>query len=300
MRRHISFSSELMAFTELMRIVDEEKPDLMHAHSSKAGGLASIVGVLKRVPVVFTVHGWAYTQPRPFLNKIAYWLLSLFVTIFTTKMIAVSEYVKRVTPFSFLLANKITVIKNAIRCDSRPALPHPPTPPYDKLLMTVAELHPTKGLDLLIRALPLLPESLGRVHPAIAGSGEEEKKLRDLIEELNLQTQVSLLGFVQDAHLLIPHADLFVLPSRSEALAYVLLEAGCAGVPALGTHVGGIPEVAPMTVRPTPYALAEGIEKLLTHDAMLKENARVLSEKVRTEFSLDTMIEKTYMIYKTV
>jgi glycosyltransferase involved in cell wall biosynthesis len=300
LRRNISLLSEWESFRDLLEVIDDVKPDLIHAHSSKAGGLVSVAGITKGVPVVFTAHGWAFTQPRPLLYKAVYWLLSLFITLFSSRIIVVSDFVRRKTPFSFLFASKITVIRNAITCDTRPALPHPGIPPYDKLLISIAELHPTKGLDVLIRAMTLLPKSLGKVHLAIAGNGEQEDELKNLIERLHLGQNVTLLGFVKDAHLLLPHADLFVLPSRSEAFPYVMLEAGCAGIPVLGSNRGGIPELAPMTVPLTPQSLARGIEKLLTHEAMRQENADTLSQRVRTEFSLEKMVDRTFGVYQRI
>lgn len=96
------------------------------------------------------------------------------------------------------------------------------------------------GVDTLIRAMPLLPG----YELTIAGDGPQAEALTTLARKLGVSDRVVFLGLVgQDALPgLLQRSSVFVRPSRSEGLGIAFLEAMAAGVPIIGTPVGGIPD----------------------------------------------------------
>jgi glycosyltransferase involved in cell wall biosynthesis len=106
-------------------------------------------------------------------------------------------------------------------------------------LLAVGRLSPEKGFDLLLGALASLRKQFPYLDLAIAGSGPEEARLRNLCRELELESAVRFEGYVDRPSDWFPGAAAFVLPSRHEGLPNALLEAGAAGLPIVALPAAG-------------------------------------------------------------
>lgn len=130
-------------------------------------------------------------------------------------------------------------------------------------LLSVGLLDPRKAHDLIIRALPRLPD----VDLLIAGIGPERKNLEQLARELGVQDRVTLLGAVPQTELKSYYnaADALVLASSREGWANVLLEAMACGTPVVASNVWGTPEVvaAPEAGVLMPERTPEGLVRAL-------------------------------------
>jgi glycosyltransferase involved in cell wall biosynthesis len=167
---------------------------------------------------------------------------------------------------------------------------------------TIAELHPIKGLQDAISAIGKLH---GDTTYAIMGEGEYRKVLARLGGEKMGSNNFILTGYKENASAYLHAFDVFLLPSHSEALGYVLLEAGCARVPVVATRVGGIPEIIhhehsgrlvdPKNIQQITDALSYVREH--PKDALMySEN---LYQYVTGEYSLQKMIDSTKGLYET-
>jgi glycosyltransferase involved in cell wall biosynthesis len=104
-------------------------------------------------------------------------------------------------------------------------------------------LSPEKGHRILIEAFALLRSRLPRARLAIAGDGPEEASLRRQVEALGLTGHVTFMGLRADGQQIIAALDVMVLPSFSEGMPNVLLEAFAYGTPVVATRVGGVPDM---------------------------------------------------------
>ena len=115
-----------------------------------------------------------------------------------------------------------------------------------KIIITTSRLVPKNGIDILIEAVSILKKEglSGEIQCQILGSGPEEEKLKDLVRILGLANEVVFLGHIDPevVYSYLSNADIFVRPSRSEGLGSSFLEAMGAGLPIIGTAVGGIPD----------------------------------------------------------
>lgn len=310
-QRDIDTSKDWATFKELRRLIKEEEPDVLHLNSSKIGGIGALAGRLCGVQrIIFTGHGWAFNENRSLLSKIIIVFLHWLTILLTHTTIAVSEKTKRDIAWLPFVKNKIKVVYNGVAI--------PPVSGVKKkeirdifgvdakktLLFSLSELHKNKGLDLAIKAIKLLPEQKReKVIYCIAGTGEEKESLEKLIKELGLEENVRLMGFVEGGSKLLPGADIFLMPSRTEALPYSLLEAGSAGLPIIATSVGGMPEVIKdmhngILVYPNNSTeIAEAITYLLDHKDKEKEFAREIKSTIKNFYSLKIMVEETISLY---
>lgn len=312
LERDISFSKEISAFQFLYKLFKEKHFDIVHLNSSKIGGLGSLAARLAGIPkIIFTAHGWAFNEDRSFLSKsfikFMYWLMILM----SDKTIAVSEKIReRVLSWPFI-KNRIFTVHNGVKeidfyekSEARIKLNEINSKiNKEKFLVgTIAELHPIKGLDILISAIKKIESEIDAQF-IIIGEGEIRNQLEKQITENNLQEKVILAGFIDNASKYLKAFDLFILPSRSEAMALVILESGLAGVPVITTKVGGLPEIISSEnfgklVEPNNSdELAKTILLTIKNPEYLQLSAIALNQRVKQNFSHSQTLQKTLEIY---
>jgi glycosyltransferase involved in cell wall biosynthesis len=308
LKRDISLVDEFRSFHFIFRTLVEEKPDVFHTNSSKMGGLGNLAACLAGVKkIIFTSHGWAFNEPRPFWQKFLIKCFAWLTVLLSHKTIAVSNVTRnqiRNWPF---IKEKLEVIHNGIekfhtlpRTEARRAL----GVSEDALVLvgTLSELHPVKGLDILLDAWKRFLEK----HDArlvIVGDGEAKESLQDYAEHLGIAHTITFAGYKENARQYLSGLDLFCLPSRSEALPYTVLEAGMACLPVLATSVGGVPEVIEngVTGALIPPNDSEALFStliLLSEDKVLRHRlGAALKDRVEKEFSIEKMCSDTMNLY---
>jgi glycosyltransferase involved in cell wall biosynthesis len=154
-----------------------------------------------------------------------------------------------------------------------------------------------KGHDVLINAIKMLKDEGIIVNLEVIGYGNNQTMFENLCVECGVEKQVKFLGKVTSGNAvldLISKADLFVLPSRQEGLPRALLEAMTQGLPAIGTRVGGTPELLPESVIVEPddsIALALKMKELLQNPKLLAQLSEINLNKSK-EYSAETIREK--------
>jgi L-malate glycosyltransferase len=199
-------------------------------------------------------------------------------------------------------ADRIKVIPNGVDLERfasrRPARPI-------STIVTVANLRREKAHEVLLTAAARLLVRHPRLRFVIAGDGPRMTELRDLARALEIASHVTFLGHCEDVPALLAEADVFVLPSRSEAFPNGAIEAMAAGLPVVASAVGGLMEliddgVTGMLVRPDdPASLAHALEALIgapAHAAELGANAR---DNVTRRYSFDRMVRAFEDLYLT-
>ncbi|MDC1205632.1 glycosyltransferase family 4 protein [Candidatus Pacebacteria bacterium] len=314
LQRDISFLKELRSFFGLHKIIQNEKPDILHVNSSKAGLIGTFLGRVHRIPrIIFTAHGWAFNENRSLLQRLIFKVLHWLTVVFSHQTIAVSNQTKSQLRGP-LITSKMAVIKNGrmnpnfqSRKDSRAELCTyvPKLKPHqgDIWIGTITELHPIKQHELAIAALSNIILDYPTVRYVIVGDGSEKEKLEALVKTKNLEDNVFFAGHINEAARFMKAFDIFTLTSKSEALGYVIIEAALSGTPIVATRVGGIPEI--VTNDTHGYliedndiqALATAYRKLIENDKKRKMFSENLL-KLAPTFSLETMCKKTIALYQ--
>ncbi|MBI2065374.1 MAG: glycosyltransferase family 4 protein [Candidatus Yanofskybacteria bacterium] len=186
--------------------------------------------------------------------------------------------------------------------------------PDDKVIVSASRFVPKNGLDLLIKALALIKEKnpstvykLILVGDAPPGEGQHKEKLELLVSEHNLRENVIFAGSVEheELPLYLKISDVFVRPSRSEGLGSAFLEAMAAGVPIIGTRVGGIPDF--LEDRKTglfcswePEDIAFKMRIIFENDKLKQELINNARELVKDKYSWDAIAQKFDELYNEI
>ena len=211
--------------------------DVVHAHIYASEVAAALATIRSPSQLVLTEHTEAPWRGR------AARLTSRWVYGRAAMIIAVSQAIRS------RLVSDYAVPECRIRCllpVGRPGvLPAPKQgaalePAGHSLVGFVGRLEESKGVDVLLRALPAVLRVRPDVRLVVVGTGPEEGRLRCLAEQLGIDAAVRFLGFRDDARALLTRFDLLVVPSRTDGSPLVVHEALEAGVPVIGSAVGGI------------------------------------------------------------
>ncbi|KKR05335.1 MAG: glycosyl transferase group 1 protein [Candidatus Peregrinibacteria bacterium GW2011_GWC2_39_14] len=288
-------------YFQLKKIIRENKIEILHAHvwNPASCRYAYLASKSCKIPLVITEHDPGEISPLKTAFK--KWLLKN-----ASKIIAISEENKKLLKALYPhVASKISVVHNGIDiAEFEKKITHAQSNPNQnnpKTILTVAALHPRKGLKYLIEAFSKINDK--NLQLQIVGEGPQKQELQELTRKLNLSEQVKFLGWRNDIPELMASANMFVLPSLHEAFGLVLLEAILAKLPIIATNSGGIPEIIEnnkngLLVPPKDAeTLANTIKILLENDELNKKFVQAGLEKVYEKFNAETMAKKTEIIY---
>ncbi|MDP3962651.1 MAG: glycosyltransferase family 4 protein [bacterium] len=301
------------SLADIIKVIRDVRPDILHLHSPKAAGLGSLAArILKVKKIIYTVHGWTFNEDRPWYQKTAIYFFSWLTMFFCTHVIVLSEKeLDQARPFPYV-SKKLHLIPLGISpttffgtSSARLFLQSVIAESLEKRIVvgTIAELHPNKGLIYAISAIEKLVNYFPSIIFFIIGEGDQRKYLENLIKEKSLEKHIVLAGYVKDAAEYLKGFSIFILPSVKEGLPYCVIEAGYAGLPVIATTVGGIPEIiddmkSGILIQPKKSEeIAHALEFLLNHKNVQKEYGSALRQKVTEKFSLETMLDSTMKIY---
>jgi glycosyltransferase involved in cell wall biosynthesis len=237
--RQVSPWRDAMAVRELAQAMRRLGPDLISAHTAKAGFIARLACSGLGIPVLYTPHGWAITDRISRHQGLIYRMVERASAPLAARIVNVCEY-ERELALGHGIGNpgKHRVIHNGMP-DIAAGLQAAPgnDPPH---IVMVARFEAPKDHDTLVRALGRLqhlPWSL-----SLIGDGPLQPRVRERVRALGMQDRVQFAGHTVQVAEALAAAQIFVLSSRSEAFPRSILEAMRAGLPVVASDVGGIRE----------------------------------------------------------
>jgi glycosyltransferase involved in cell wall biosynthesis len=220
--------------------------DVLITHGYKSNLLGRPAARQAGVPIVSVSRGWT----RETLKVRCYEALDRFHLRFMDRVVCVSDGQAEKVRRAGVPEDRVRVIRNAAR--SRPfAKPHPND--RDRLralaggdgpiVLAAGRLSPEKGFGVLVDAAAKVLRAVPGVRFVLFGEGAQRAALERRVAAAGLTAAFRLVGFRNDLDALLPWADVLALPSFTEGLPNVALEAAAAGLPVVATSVGGVPEV---------------------------------------------------------
>jgi glycosyltransferase involved in cell wall biosynthesis len=292
---------DLRALREVHAVLLELGPDLIAAHSSKAGILARLAARRLRVPVVFTVHGWAFTPGVPKLEAAIYRQVERLVGPLASRIIAVSEYDRRLGLEARIASpQRLVTVHNGMP-DVSPDLRADPTRSPPRLVM-VARYGAQKDHPTLLRALAEL-----RNHPwelDLIGDGPLMAETEALARQLGLGGRVHFLGQRNDVDTLLAAAQVSLLVTNWEGFPLSVLEAMRAGLPVVASDVGGVAESVRdgengfLVPRGDPSVLRDRVERLLRDPELRQRLGASGRDRFVRDFTLEVAVRRTLDVYR--
>ena len=289
----------------LSRVLRSLEPDLVHTHIAYRIDLQAEGIRRARLPFVWTIHG----QYRPEGRELARWRHAIRLAAEGPGAVtAVAEELAKDFHMRGLdHPDGVAVTRGGVdlsrfrqRRPADPAWRAKNGIPADALLFGAAgRLVQEKAYEIFIRAAGRIPKERG-VHFAIAGAGPLKESLRKEIARAGLKDRFHLVGLTEDVPHFLGQLDVFVLSSRFEGFPIAMLEALAAGLPAIATPVGGVPEMLGrdgglIVARESEDELAAALEAMLDPEARRAFAARgpALAER----FSIERSAENFTRLY---
>ncbi|MDI9623835.1 MAG: glycosyltransferase [Methanothermobacter sp.] len=259
----------LTATQKLIKIIRKENIDIIHAHYIIPPGLIALIGsIITKKPYYVTVHGSdaLILSSKSILRPIIKLILKK-----ASKVLVISKKLAEKVMELGIPQKKIIVTYNMV--DTKIFNPQIKTSFREEIgtkkpiILFVGNLVPQKGVEYLLKAKKLLKRDSKLV---IVGGGPLLEKLKNIVEKENIK-DVIFTGPRTDINNIMAAADIIVLPSVSEGIPIVLLEAMAMAKPIIATKVGGIPEIVDESVGiliepKNPKELADAIDKLLSDE----------------------------------
>ncbi len=301
----------LSILCRLVRILKEQKVDIIHCSSHECTVYGTLAAMIARTPVVLA-HVRGLGRSRRLRRK----LINLLLFRRINKLIPVAHKVKEDVLKNnwFLSADKLLVLENSVdyerfaevailKEDAKQMLDLP----KDAFVYgTVGRLAPTKGLSYLIEAFAKVKQQMPSAQLIVVGEGRLRNELEQQAAGTSCADSIHFLGHRKNIPELLRAMDVFVLSSIAEGMPKTILEAMAAGIPCISTNVGGIPEI--VTSRDVGLliparkvaALARAMISVanMSNDELAKLGEKA-QDRVRQVYSHTVVIKRLENIYET-
>ena len=266
--------ADLTAAWRTYSIISKLRPDILHGHGAKGGVFARLFGSLmrasrSRVARVYSPHGGSLHYDEKSAAGRVFFAAEAAMARFTDHLLFVSDYERQTFERKIGRPPKaFSLVYNGLQPSE-----FEPVPARESAadFLFIGQMRDLKGPDLFIDALAQAEIKLGvPVTAVMAGDGEGLPRYRAQAAALGLETRISFIPSLP-ARQAFSLARTVVVPSRAEAMPYIVLEALAAGKPMIATAVGGIPEIFGASnaalVHPIADELAAKMAQTLLHPA---------------------------------
>ena len=298
LQRQISLTRDFSSIGEIRDVLQRLKPDLLHAHSSKAGVIGRLAARSAGIKSLFTAHGWAFTEGAGFIQRSYGLVVEWTLARIGNGIITVSKYDRdlayrfkvRARDGNWLIQNGVFQIQGKIELEK----------PGKIRLLNIGRMARAKNQRLLLQAVAEVERNFKL---SIVGVGHFRTDLENMVRELNLVDKVEFAGNAPEISTLFQDSHIFVLSSDYEGLPLSILEAMSAGLPVVSTDVGGVKEAVVhgktgfLVERGNSKALAEKITALIDDRALRHRFSENGLDRYDRYFRLEKMCDSTLQVY---
>ncbi|RWM73041.1 MULTISPECIES: glycosyltransferase family 4 protein [Mesorhizobium] len=302
MQRHVG-PGDLASAWRTFGLIKGLRPDVLHGHGAKGGAYARLFGSLlrvsrSRVARLYSPHGGSLHYDETTATGKLFFALERFMARFTDYLLFVSDYERQ----TYHRKVGEPPIPNNLVYNGLSAAEFEPVRTEQNAadVLYIGMMRDLKGPDIFIDALVLAGTRLGRpVKAVMVGDGDDLPRYHAQVKRLGLEGHTRFLP-PMPARKAFALAELVIVPSRAEAMPYIVLETLAAGKSMIATAVGGIPEIfgagSPALIRPDPRELSNKMSAALA-DLNAYGSLMPDSADLKTRFGADVMaaaIETAY------
>ena len=243
--------NDLKAIGKVRKLIKKYNPDIVYAHSSKAGAIARVADIGLKNYCVYNPHGWAFNMCCSNKKKTMYAAIEKLAAPFCDKIICISEAEKQsALNKKICKEDKLQVIFNGVDIDAYVNGEHGKIKredlgiPKDAVVVgMVGRLSQQKAPDIFIKMSKMVKEKFPNAHFIIVGNGNQESEIRKYAEENSFSSSLHITGWVDDPMSYVELFDVACLLSRWEGFGLALPEYMMAGKPIVATNIDAIPNI---------------------------------------------------------
>lgn len=243
--------NDLKAIKEVRALIKKYNPDIVYAHSSKAGAIARVADIGLKNRCVYNPHGWAFNMRCSAKKKAMYTAIEKIAAPFCDKIICISDAEKQsALDKKICRKNKLQVIFNGVDIESyengvRGAVKRKNLNiPEDAFVVgMVGRMSPQKAPDVFVRMAKKVKDAVPNAHFIIVGNGEQEAEIKKYAEDNGFLENLHITGWVDNPMSYVELFDVACLLSRWEGFGLALPEYMMAGKPIVASRVDAIPNI---------------------------------------------------------
>lgn len=308
MEHNISLYSDLVSVLKIRKLIKKYKPDIVYAHSSKAGALARLANIGKKSYCLYNPHGWAFNMKQSKFKRKIYIFIERLAAFFCQKIICISQ-----AEYNSALAakicprNKLEIIYNGIDFEDyiqkMKSTPNIKIPANSFVVGMVGRLSEQKAPDIFVKAAEKIKRNIPNAFFVIVGDGELRLKIESQIRDLNLDDCFCITGWVNNPACYIKLMNVGMLLSRWEGFGLVLPEYMFAKVPIISTKVDAIPDIIKneengLLVKVDDYnAVAEKLNLIYKNKSMRQSLVTQAFKDVKKRFNGKRVSKETEQVY---
>lgn len=242
---------DLKAIKGVRALIKKYNPDIVYAHSSKAGAIARAADIGLRNRCVYNPHGWAFNMRCSAKKKAMYTAIEKIAAPFCDKIICISDAEKQsALDKKICREDKLQVIFNGVDIESyengvRGAIKRKDLNiPEDAFVVgMVGRMSPQKAPDVFVKMAKQVKDEVPNAHFIIVGNGNQEDEIRKYAEDNGFSNSLHITGWVDNPMSYVELFDMACLLSRWEGFGLALPEYMMAGKPIVASRVDAIPNI---------------------------------------------------------
>ena len=244
-------SNDLRAIGKVRKLIKKYTPDIVYAHSSKAGAIARVADIGMRNCCIYNPHGWAFNMRCSTRKKTMYTAIEKIAAPFCDKIICISDAEKQsALEKKICKVDKLQVIFNGADIEAYEKEVHGSVKRKDLnipenafVVGMVGRMSLQKAPDVFVKMARLVKDRIPNAHFIFVGNGEQEYEVRKYAEENGFNDSLHITGWVDNPMSYVELFDVACLLSRWEGFGLVLPEYMMAGKPIVASRVDAIPNI---------------------------------------------------------
>lgn len=244
-------SSDLKAIKEVRALIKKYNPDIVYAHSSKAGAITRVADIGLKNHCIYNPHGWAFNMRCSAKKKAMYTAIEKIAAPFCDKIICISDAEKQsALDKKICKEDKLQVIFNGVDIEAYENEVHGAVKrkdlniPEDAFVVgMVGRMSPQKAPDVFVKMAKHVKDEVPNAHFIIVGNGNQEDEIRKYAEDNDFSNSLHITGWVDNPMSYVELFDVACLLSRWEGFGLALPEYMMAGKPIVASRVDAIPNI---------------------------------------------------------
>lgn len=244
-------SSDLKAIKEVRALIKKYNPDIVYAHSSKAGAITRVADIGLKNHCIYNPHGWAFNMRCSAKKKAMYTAIEKIAAPFCDKIICISDAEKQsALDKKICKEDKLQVIFNGVDIEAYENEVHGAVKrkdlniPEDAFVVgMVGRISPQKAPDVFVKMAKHVKDEVPNAHFIIVGNGNQEDEIRKYAEDNDFSNSLHITGWVDNPMSYVELFDVACLLSRWEGFGLALPEYMMAGKPIVASRVDAIPNI---------------------------------------------------------